>query len=371
MFYSTGNNFGAGVIRFKDVQEKDYVVLNAVFSYDTENADYLAADVLEISVPTLSIGRSTVSGVAVTFRDRPFSYGSTSKYDGGTFAKSWIKDANTLCIEKLAALEGTGEVTVYIQTLYAQLARPSNAVKSVKRDLNMKCEGNYLSFNTTDSFVVVKERWVFFHLLEVKSSVYAYEKLDWEAWFRNLPEDVTAEIPIFSADNYGHPEMGGFSKSRIEEGFWTLPAEDRAFGFSNSSADVFSFAFLVRDSELEPVFEGRLRIVAELIMGTGYVQMTGFELELVPSPALAAVKGRTGQYGNNYAYLYPESVPEGMPACGSYLLASLLGGKGLGIQFVKMEIKNLDRKPEIDFIGISGERNLTIDLADTSVAVNL
>ena len=117
--------------------------------------------------------------------------------------------------------------------------------------------------------------------------------------------------------------------------------------------------------------EGRLRIVAELIMGTGYVQMTGFELELVPSPALAAVKGRTGQYGNNYAYLYPESVPEGMPACGSYLLASLLGGKGLGIQFVKMEIKNLDRKPEIDFIGISGERNLTIDLADTSVAVNL
>ena len=72
MFYSTGNNFGAGAIRFKDVQEKDYVVLNAVFSYDTENADYLAADVLEISVPSLSIGRSTVSAVAVTFRDRPF-----------------------------------------------------------------------------------------------------------------------------------------------------------------------------------------------------------------------------------------------------------------------------------------------------------
>lgn len=369
MFSSIRNNFGAGAIQFKDAQEENYIVLNSVFSYDPENAAYLVADVLEITVPTLSIGRSTITGVAVTYRDRSASYGSPNVYDGGTFAKSWIKDANTLCIEKLSEMEGKGEVTVYIQALYAQLARPSDTAKSIKKYLDVKST-DCPAFDSTDSFVIVKDRWVFYSLMFDRYS-YSYEKLDWTARFRNMPEDIVADIPVFCPTNYNYPNLGGFCKSRLEDGFWSLLAEDRINGFGNSSDEIFSFAFLVRDSEPEPENEGRLRIASEIIKGTGYVQMTDFDFELVPSPAFAAVKGRTGQYGNNYAYLYPESVPEGMPACKSYLLASLLGGKGLGIQFVKMEVKNLDKKPEIDFIGVSGERNLTIDLVDTSVAVTL
>ncbi|MGM9762800.1 MAG: hypothetical protein ACI3ZQ_02110 [Candidatus Cryptobacteroides sp.] len=365
MFSSIRNNFGAGAIQFKDVQEENYIVLNSVFSYDPENAAYLAAEVLEITVPTLSIGRSTITGVAVTYKERE----NKDVYDGGTFAKSWIKDANTLCVEKLSEMEGKGEVTVYIQALYAQLARPSNTEKSVKKSLDVKST-DCPAFDSTDSFVIVKDRWVFYSLMFDRVS-YAYEKLDWVARFRNMPEDIIADIPVFCPTNYNHPNLGGFCKSRLEEGFWSLLAEDRINGFVNSSDEIFSFAFLVRDSEPEPEVEGRLRIASEVIKGTGYVQMTDFDFEFVPSPSFAAVKGRTGQYGNNYAYLYPESIPEGMPACESYLLASMITGKGLGIQLVQMELKNLDRKPEIDFIGISGERNLTIDLADTSVAVNL
>ena len=34
MFTSTGNNFGAGSIQFKDYQAENYVVLNAKFTYD-------------------------------------------------------------------------------------------------------------------------------------------------------------------------------------------------------------------------------------------------------------------------------------------------------------------------------------------------
>lgn len=70
MFNSTGNNFGAGSIQFKDYQAENYVVLNAKFSYDPTNAAYQAADALEIYVPDLSINRSTVAGVIMTFQDR-------------------------------------------------------------------------------------------------------------------------------------------------------------------------------------------------------------------------------------------------------------------------------------------------------------
>ena len=70
MFNSTGNNFGAGTIQFKDYQAENYVVLNAKFSYDPTNAAYQAAEVLEIYVPNLSINRSAVASVIMTFRDR-------------------------------------------------------------------------------------------------------------------------------------------------------------------------------------------------------------------------------------------------------------------------------------------------------------
>ena len=89
-FNSTGNNFGAGQIAFKSHQEQNFVVLNAKFTYNPENADYQAADVLEIYVPDLSIDRSAISGVFLRFRDVRDSYGYTWDNSGGTVIKSWV-----------------------------------------------------------------------------------------------------------------------------------------------------------------------------------------------------------------------------------------------------------------------------------------
>ena len=84
MFNSTGNNFGAGSIQFKDYQAENYVVLNAKFSYDPTNAAYQGVDTLEIYVPDLSINRSAVAGAILTFQDR-YVYSSYT----------WNNDANT------------------------------------------------------------------------------------------------------------------------------------------------------------------------------------------------------------------------------------------------------------------------------------
>ena len=93
MFNSTGNNFGAGVIQFKDVQESNYIVLNAKFTCSPQSADYQAAEVLEITVPKLSISRSIIAGVVVRFKYSETAYGYTSIYDAGTVLKSGVKDA--------------------------------------------------------------------------------------------------------------------------------------------------------------------------------------------------------------------------------------------------------------------------------------
>ena len=55
------NNFGVAEIEFRSWQEKGLVILNGVVSIDTENESYKAAEVLEITVPDLSISRSAVA----------------------------------------------------------------------------------------------------------------------------------------------------------------------------------------------------------------------------------------------------------------------------------------------------------------------
>ena len=63
MFKSISNNFGAPEITFLDYQTDRYAVLNARFSYDPTNEDYLAAAALEIKVPDLLLSKSTDAGV--------------------------------------------------------------------------------------------------------------------------------------------------------------------------------------------------------------------------------------------------------------------------------------------------------------------
>ena len=118
MFKSTGNNFGGPEITFKDYQGEHEIVLNAVFDYDSTNEAYRNARQLEIYVPDLTIDRSAVGGVFIRFvEDYHYSWGE-SVYDGGTVLKSWIKDKNTIVIEKQPWFDENGPLIIYIVTLY-------------------------------------------------------------------------------------------------------------------------------------------------------------------------------------------------------------------------------------------------------------
>lgn len=370
MFYSTGNNFGAGEILFKDAQEGNYMVLNAEFSYDPTDAAYLAASALEIYVPDLGIARSTETPVAVTFTHRETTGSKTTNYDGGTFAKSWIKDRNTICIEKLPQLEETGVVTVYIRSLYCQLAQPSAARAMVKKSVTATSEGDMFSFDSSHSFSVIAERWCFVHLCP-RAGDSSDSDSDWEGMLSNVPDDIEADIPVFGTRNPVYPAFGLMFLSRIEEGWWVMVAAGRDDDYFRVSSLPFAYAFLVRDCESVPDAEGRMRIAADPLKGDRYVSMSGFDLELIPSPAFAAVAGATGQYGKTYACLYPAGVPSAMPEFEACVLGSLPSTNSLGIQMARMTVKNLSSKPEIDFDSLSLERNLTITLFDTSVAMKL
>ena len=251
MFYSTGNNFGAGQITFKDYQASNYVVLNAKLSFDPTNADYQACDQLEIYVPDLTIDRSAVAGVFVRFLDVMTFSSRDYYYDGGTVLKSWIKDKNTLVIEKQSWFDQLGQLTIYILALYPQLNQGANTIKGTKQRLTMTTQDNYLYFSS-DTFVVEFEHWVFIHL-QFSSCSYAYRDQPWEVTMEQLPADITADVPVCGGGNQFHSECDGMGECHIENKI--LTSDRRVAGFFDTAHDPFVFAFLVREGNGNQVEE--------------------------------------------------------------------------------------------------------------------
>lgn len=368
MFNSTGNNFGAGVIQFKDVRESNYIVLNAKFTCSPQSAEYQAAEVLEIYVPGLNINRSIEAGVIARYKQRRSPSGYDCIWDGGTVLKSWVKDERTICIEKLSVFDDQEELIIYIQTLYCQLAQGGNSTKGKEKRITATSEDNAIRFSTSYTFCIVFDKWVFYHMM-FSSAAWAFRNLDWEAFFDTLPEDVTADVPVISAYNYGNDKLGGITESHLEGGYWMLPKDERGDGFENTSNYVFSFGYLIRDREEEPEVEGRLRIQEEELNGGTYNKFRGFDLELIPSPAMAACEGSTGIYSASECTFIPQSCPDEMPEFDTFFLDTFYGGQGLSVQLLKMEYRKNTINNTIRIEDQAGMRNLAFSMFDTAIAL--
>lgn len=247
MFTSTGNNFGGGPVVFKDVQESNYLVLNAVVKADSDGTAYLAAEQLEIYVPDLAIDRSVACGVVCQYKERGESGGYPYVYDAGTILKSWISDRNTIVIEKLPEFDHKGELTIWILALYCQLNQGGNTIRGSKTYLSFSDPNSYTSWDY-ESFCSIFEHWVFVY---AKISYVSWDgsKYDWAVDIQGLPSDVAAEVPIMMGASYGNDNLGGVNPCRIEAGVFSMKAKDRSSGFSNSSSEPFIFAYLVREGE--------------------------------------------------------------------------------------------------------------------------
>lgn len=332
MFVSTGNNFGAGEIRFKSYQAENYLVLNANFSFATGNPDYQAAEVLEISVPTMRIDRSVEVGVFVGFRDRRHFYGDVNCFDGCTLARSWIKDANTLCIEKLSCLDAKEKIFVYIAALYPQLNQGLSAEKQEKIGIGLTPLPDCCTFGDK-SILVVKEHWVMVQLL-LGSVAGAIRNSPWAAEIDGLPEDVQGVLPFCGGTQQYNSEFNGLSEITLKGGRFTSRYRCTV---ENES---FVFAFMVRgDNEGEvleewPLFpeDERIRYEIKREQHGEYEQAGDFSIELAQGLLLASLQGWFGSNGpeSGNQFDVAELVPA-FPAGIVSLVGRVKEGHGLAI----------------------------------------
>lgn len=228
------NNFGVAEIELRTWQEKGLVILNGVVSIDTENESYKAADVLEITVPDLSVSRSAVTAVFLR----------SSKADGAsTIVKSWIKDVRTICVERLLEFDEFGPLTLYFASAYVTLGQrmdcPLNTV--LRPSIVNGTSGTQSASNTK---AVVTDNWCYLYICFDKFAGDDYKDA-FKCTLEGLPEDIDITFPVVTASAYSYTFGTPTSVCRLKGK--TLSCEGRlAFGEGSNQGDFINI-FIVRN----------------------------------------------------------------------------------------------------------------------------
>ena len=245
MITSIGNNFGCDAIEIKDYQSEKVVVLNTKFTIDPKNEAYKNASVLEIYVPDLTFAKSSNSSCYIRSEQLMWPDQSYRKtYGVGTVLTTWIKDKNTICIEKLPIYDELESIDIILATLYVQKGKRTTIEKSKVTKLNFVYQ-NYDMYES-DVICVVEEDWCFL-TASFSDNGYNYMKEDFVITLEGFPTDVSIDICITGFPHQADVLGGGTYLGRLENGVITIPKPSASN--SGTSYEPFIYFFAVRDKE--------------------------------------------------------------------------------------------------------------------------
>ena len=196
MITATGNNFGAGTIQLKDYQSEKMVILNGRVPLNPSLVDYQAAMQLEIYVPDLPLPKSTLTAV--------FQHGNNYEMPFVTALKSWIRDKNTIVIEKPLIFRSP----VFNPTLDFLCAYIPKGVRfdiEALQPTTLTIEDSTLeNLSITYQQCIITDHWVFL-AIQLSGTKAANEGDPFSFRLSGLPSGLSAEIPFFfNSSTYGY-----------------------------------------------------------------------------------------------------------------------------------------------------------------------
>ena len=359
MFKSTGNNFGGPQITFKDYQSEHEIVLNAVFDYDSTNEAYRKARQLEIYVPDLKFSKSAVAGCffAATYEDG----------DIGTTVRTWIKNRNTIVIEKLTTWDNYTNHRIYICTMYG-LRGFRNVQFEQLKPLGISLQQSESIGYPSDQIYYETKDWVFliFSLGEPNWNVKG--KHCFLSSYRDFPEDIDAVLPYVSGMHHnGEPGMN-ILQIQMKEGQILIPPLPQGMS-TGTGWDSMFYAFIVRERDKASDTPGRSRWDIESLMAEKYSRGSVENIEMSGYPSMISASIISSYYGKGNHTYELEEIPESMLGCESFLIGSHLTGKCMTLQLAHIKFENLNNKKSFTITASAGGSALTFRTFDTSAAM--
>ena len=200
MITATGNNFGAYAIQLKDYQSEKMVVLNGRFELNPESEEYQAAKQLEIYVPDLSLPKSTMTAV--------FQHGKSWAKPMVTALKSWIKDKNTIVIEKPIVLR-SASAEPELDFFCAYVPKGVRFTPEGMTPTPLTIENATLpNMSIAYQHCFVTDHWVFL-AIQLNGTKTPNEGDEFSFRLNGLPNDLSADVPFFF-NAYSYSEDGSY-----------------------------------------------------------------------------------------------------------------------------------------------------------------
>ena len=184
MIISTGNNFGAEHIEFKEFFSENMVILNGRFSFDHTKPEYLNAKVLEIYVPDLPMKRSLDTAVFMLYDNQIGRM--------GTIVKSWIKDKTTICLENFDVPERFGNREFWFTCAYLPMGQRNTF--EVEGQVDLKLENFSWSQREEYACAIVREKWAYICFV-IEGFYQSEANVPYSIDLTNFPTDIVTDVP--------------------------------------------------------------------------------------------------------------------------------------------------------------------------------
>jgi hypothetical protein len=184
------NNFGGGIVTLNDYQSEGICVLNGKIIVDPTNPAYIAANRLEIALPSdFAMSKSAMS-TAVLVSNAPI-------YRDGTVLHCWIEN-NKLCIEKLTVWDSYGNYTIFINSAFVTRGYRGVLSYTITKPITIINNGlfrfSYNNYVETDDYISFAAVFLIFP----NSIVNGQGPFNLQV--SGIATNVSAEIPIIVTD---------------------------------------------------------------------------------------------------------------------------------------------------------------------------
>ena len=227
MITAIGNNFGAGLIKFKAYSTENILVLNGKVDVDVTNPDFLAASQLEIYLPDQPIRKSAETVVYMLMKREE------------TLPCATVLRCR-LVIEKCSLYQEYGNFSLLFYCAMVPKGEVGPFTFEGVTQLSASSETGSVSIDR--SVCVVHEHWVglFIKFLYCKTS---YQGADFDFIVTGLPDDIVADVPIIEWDNSGYKGNPVMIANVVGPHFSIVAP---SFDASNNHTGKFTKAFFVR-----------------------------------------------------------------------------------------------------------------------------
>ena len=361
MFISTGNNFGGPEITFKDYQNEHEIVLNAIFDYDSTDEKYRNATELEVYVPDLSLNKSAVAGCYFA------GYGPDGPV--GTVVRTWIKNKNTIVIEKLTAWDECQIHRIYICTLYGLRGFRGIDFELHKfHSLSLKQSESIANGYGSDNVYFITPNWMFMCFSIGELSWKATEKTCFLSSLRGIPEDIDMILPFVNGlHDYKLPGMN-IHPVHMKDGQIMITDMSKGMGSGTGWESMF-YAFIVRDPDTTPEPEGKLSWSTPSIVTSKTERGGDVAIEMAGSPMMMSAQMVSSYYGvSGYPYHIPE-LPEDLLWHEAFFISYNTPGKGISLQLTRLSFTFEYNQRRFNCKTEAGASAITYQLFDTSAAM--